>query len=58
MDSSDPFTVIIFQRDCEGWAALSVIRFVVADQHIAQIFDYSMWPWILAVTPFTFPGAS
>ena len=50
--------VIILQRDGEGWTPLSVIRFMVVDQHIAQIFDYYLCPWMLAATPFTFLGTS
>jgi RNA polymerase sigma-70 factor, ECF subfamily len=50
--------VIILQRDGEGWTPMSVIRFVVVDQYIAQIFDYSLCPWMLAVTPFTLSGIS
>jgi RNA polymerase sigma-70 factor (ECF subfamily) len=50
--------VIILQRDGDGWTPLSVIRFVVVDRHINQIFDYSVCPWILAATPFTFSGTS
>jgi RNA polymerase sigma-70 factor (ECF subfamily) len=51
-------TVIILQRDGELWTPMSVIRFVVIDQHIAQIFDYSLCPWILKATPPIFPGTS
>jgi RNA polymerase sigma-70 factor (ECF subfamily) len=41
--------VIILQPNGEAWAPLSVIRFVIVDQHIAQIFDYSLCPWMLKV---------
>jgi RNA polymerase sigma-70 factor (ECF subfamily) len=50
--------VIILQRDGEGWTPMSVIRFIVAGQHITQIFDYYFCPWMLEATPPTFPGAS
>ena len=44
--------VIILKREGEVWTPLSVVRFVMAGQHIAQIFDYCQCPWILAATPF------
>jgi RNA polymerase sigma-70 factor, ECF subfamily len=50
--------VIILQPAGEAWAPLSVIRFVIVDRHIAQIFDYSLCPWMLKATPPTFLGAS
>lgn len=43
--------VIILKPDGEAWTPMSVIRFVVADQHIAQIFDYYLCPWMLEETP-------
>jgi RNA polymerase sigma-70 factor, ECF subfamily len=46
--------VIILQRNGEVWTPLSAIRFVVVHPHITQIFDYSLCPWMLAATPFTF----
>jgi RNA polymerase sigma-70 factor (ECF subfamily) len=46
--------VIILKREGEVWSPLSVIRFVMAGRHIAQIFDYCQCPWILEATPFTF----
>ncbi len=48
--------VIILKREGEVWTPMSVIRFVMVDQQIAQIFDYSLCPWILKATPLTFPG--
>jgi len=50
--------VIKLQRDGEVWTPMSVIRFVVVDQHITQIFDYPKCPWMLEVTPPTLLGAS
>jgi len=50
--------VIILQRNGEAWAPMSVIRFVMVDQHIAQIFDYYFCLWMLEATPLTFPGTS
>jgi len=44
--------VIILKRDGEAWNPLSVIRFVVVGQYIAQIFDYCQCPWMLEATPF------
>ena len=44
--------VIILKREGEVWTPLSVIRFVVVGQHIAQIFDYCQCPWMLEATPF------
>jgi len=46
--------VIILKRDGEAWTPASVIRFVVAGQRIAQIFDYYQCHWMLEATPFTF----
>jgi RNA polymerase sigma-70 factor, ECF subfamily len=48
--------VIILKRDGEVWTPLSVIRFVVVGQQIAQIFDYCQCPWMLEATPPTFRG--
>ena len=48
--------VIILRRDGEVWTPKSPIRFVVADQHITQIFDYYFCLWMLEATPLTFPG--
>jgi RNA polymerase sigma-70 factor (ECF subfamily) len=42
--------VIILRRSGDTWAPLSVIRFVVINQRIGQIFDYSQCPWILDAT--------
>lgn len=42
--------VIILRRDGEVWTPGSVIRFVVAGERIAQIFDYYQCPWMLAAT--------
>ncbi len=50
--------VIILQRNGEVWTPMSVIRFVLAGRHIAQIFDYYQCPWMLEATPFTFSGTS
>ena len=50
--------VIILQRNGEVWIPMSVIRFVVVDRHIAQIFDYYQCPWMLEAAPLTFPGTS
>jgi RNA polymerase sigma-70 factor, ECF subfamily len=50
--------VIILQRDGEVWTPMSVIRFVVVNQRIAQIFDYYLCPWMLEATPPTFLGTS
>jgi RNA polymerase sigma-70 factor (ECF subfamily) len=50
-------TVIILQRDGEVWIRRSVIRFVVVEQRIAQIFDYYQCPWMLEAAPLTFLGA-
>jgi RNA polymerase sigma-70 factor (ECF subfamily) len=50
--------VIILQRDSEVWTPMGVVRFVVVNQHIAQIFDYYLCPWMLAATPHAFPGTS
>jgi RNA polymerase sigma-70 factor (ECF subfamily) len=44
--------VIILKREGEVWTPLSVIRFVLAGRHIAQIFDYCQCPWILGATAF------
>ncbi|MDB6124491.1 MAG: polymerase, sigma-24 subunit, subfamily [Pedosphaera sp.] len=46
--------VIILQLDGEVWSPMSVIRFVVVNQHIAHIFDYSLCLWILKATPLHF----
>ena len=43
--------VIILKLDGEVWTPMSLIRFVVADQRIAQIFDYYLCPWMLAAMP-------
>lgn len=48
--------VIILRRDGEAWIPKSPIRFVVADRHITQIFDYYFCLWMLEATPFTFLG--
>jgi len=48
--------VIILKREGEVWTPLSVIRFVLVDRHIAQIFDYAQCPWMLEATPLTFLG--
>jgi RNA polymerase sigma-70 factor (ECF subfamily) len=50
--------VIILQCDGEVWAPMSVIRFVVVDQQIVQVFDYYLCPWMLEATPLTFLGTS
>jgi RNA polymerase sigma-70 factor (ECF subfamily) len=50
--------VIILKRDGEGWTPMSVIRFVVADQHIVQIFDYYFCTWMLQAIPPASPGKS
>ena len=50
--------VIILRRDGETWTPKSPIRFVVADRHITQIFDYYFCLWMLEATPLTFPGTS
>ena len=49
--------VLILQQDGESWTPMSVIRFVVVDQRIAQIFDYYLCPWMLEATPLTSPGS-
>jgi RNA polymerase sigma-70 factor (ECF subfamily) len=43
--------VIILQRHGEVWTPMSVIRFVLLNQHITQIFDYCLCPWILKAMP-------
>src|SRR5580692_4241436 len=43
--------VIILQRHGEVWSPMSVIRFVLVNQQIAQIFDYCLCPWILKAMP-------
>ena len=50
--------VLILQPDGEAWIPMSVIRFVVVDQHITQIFDYYLCPWMLEATSPTFLGTS
>ena len=50
--------VIILRRDGEVWTPKSPIRFVVADQHITQIFDYYFCLWMLEATPLTLLGTS
>lgn len=50
--------VIILKRDADTWTPLSVIRLVVSDRRIAQIFDYYLCPWMLEATTPKISGSS